>query len=122
MARLVVVIILSLYSNTGISLRCYTDLQATKSLSVECGLNTACIKIYKKPEGFDSAGYFIPVHRRGPDIQLFRGCFLVKTFDTCYDSLTNKLSYCWCHEDLCNQGLKISLSWGFVVIVLIFRS
>ena len=27
-------------------LRCYTDVAATKSLSVECGLNTGCVKIY----------------------------------------------------------------------------
>ena len=52
-----------------------------QSLSVMCGLNTACIKIYKKPEGFDSAGYFIPVHRRGPDIQLFRGQDIATNID-----------------------------------------
>ena len=44
-----------------------------QSLSVECGLNTACVKIYKKPEGFDANGYFVPLHKRGPDVQLFRG-------------------------------------------------
>ena len=27
-------------------LRCYTDIGATKSSSVECGLNTGCVKVY----------------------------------------------------------------------------
>jgi len=27
-------------------LRCYTDISAAKSRSVECGLNTGCVKIY----------------------------------------------------------------------------
>ena len=31
-------------------LRCYTDVAGTKSLSVECGLNTGCVKIYVDTE------------------------------------------------------------------------
>ena len=41
--------------------------------SVECGMNTGCLKIFKKAEGFDPSGNFIPPHKRGTDIQLFRG-------------------------------------------------
>jgi hypothetical protein len=41
--------------------------------SVECGMNTGCLKIFKKAEGFDHNGNFIPPHKRGTDIQLFRG-------------------------------------------------
>jgi len=84
-------------------LRCYTDVEATKGLSVECGMSTGCLKIYKKAATFNHNGEFIPTHRRGPDIDLFRGCFLVATADTCYDSSSTHLSYCWCsHTDLCN--------------------
>ena len=75
------------------SLRCYTDVGATKvefhkfweyplywsyffslqSLSVECGMSTGCLKIYKKAAQFDSGGVFIPPHKRSQDLQLFRG-------------------------------------------------
>jgi hypothetical protein len=41
--------------------------------SVECGMNTGCVKIYKKPYEFSPMGVFIPPHKRGPDLQLFRG-------------------------------------------------
>ena len=41
--------------------------------SVECGMNTGCLKIYKKARGFDDHGKFIPIEKRGEDIQLFRG-------------------------------------------------
>ena len=44
-----------------------------QSLSVECGLNTACIKIFKPSEGFDENGVFIPLHRRNKEVMLFRG-------------------------------------------------
>ena len=36
-------------------------------------MNTGCLKIYKKAAQFDEYGGFIPPHRRGDDIQLFRG-------------------------------------------------
>jgi hypothetical protein len=36
-------------------------------------MNTGCLKIFKKAEGFDHNGNFIPPHKRGTDIQLFRG-------------------------------------------------
>ena len=40
---------------------------------MECGLNTACVKIFKTSEGFDEYGLFIPLHRRSPEVMLFRG-------------------------------------------------
>jgi len=84
--------------------RCYTDLEKTKSLSVECGLNTACVKIFKKSQGFDEFGHFIPPERRASDVTMFRGCFLVRLPDTCYESTSNRLTYCWCsNADLCNS-------------------
>ena len=36
-------------------------------------MNTGCLKIFKKAAQFDQFGAFIPPHRRGDDIQLFRG-------------------------------------------------
>jgi len=92
-------------------LRCYTDLDATKSMSVECGMNTGCVKIYKKADEYDpDTGKFIPQHKRGPEKQLFRGCFLVATPDICFDSKSG-LSYCWCsHRDLCNSSTRYSLN------------
>ena len=44
-----------------------------QSMSVECGMNTGCVKIYKKADEYDEDGRFIPLHRRGPEIPLFRG-------------------------------------------------
>ena len=64
-----------------------------QGLSVECGMSTGCLKIYKKVRTkrlsvkllvscfknqfqaatFNHNGEFIPTHRRGPDIDLFRG-------------------------------------------------
>ena len=85
------VTVLSLFLPCAFPLRCYTDIPATKvwklrreiviltnfvnlqSLSVECGMNTGCLKIFKKAEQFDEYGTFIPPHRRGEDTQLFRG-------------------------------------------------
>lgn len=45
-------------------------------MSVECGLNTACVKIFKKSPGFDEEGQFIPLHLRGTDVTMFRGMIL----------------------------------------------
>ena len=64
------------------SLRCYTDLEATRvyyalaslmdpqlsslqSGSLECGMATGCVKIVKKAYEFDHLGHFIPLHKRG---------------------------------------------------------
>ena len=42
---------------------------------------------------------------------VFLGCFLVKTQDTCYNSPTKKLSYCWCNNgDLCNNSQQFYLA------------
>ena len=85
--------VLSFFLPCVFPLRCYTDIPATKvwkwweivmwpnllnlqSLSVECGMNTGCLKIFKKAEQFDEYGTFIPPHRRGEDTQLFRGIYL----------------------------------------------
>ena len=32
-----------------------------------------CVKIYKKPRDTDSRGKYIPKHKRGPDVELFKG-------------------------------------------------
>merc|ERR1719323_2850466 len=102
------------------SLRCYTDIPATKSLSVECGMNTGCLKIFKKAAQFDEDNTFIPPHRRGEDTQLFRGCFLVAVPDSCYDSIHDGLSYCWCsHTDLCNNSSIHFISTSVLVSFLI---
>ena len=49
------------------------NLSFLQSLSVECGMSTGCLKIYKKAAQFDSGGVFIPPHKRSQDLQLFRG-------------------------------------------------
>ena len=47
------------------------------------------------------------------------GCFLVSTADTCHDSTTNGLSYCWCsHTDLCNTSHGCSSSWLLIIIAI----
>jgi len=112
----VVIYTFILFLPTAFPLRCYTDIPATKSLSVECGMNTGCLKIFKKAAQFDEDNTFIPPHRRGEDTQLFRGCFLVAVPDSCYDSIHDGLSYCWCsHTDLCNNSsinfISTSVSW-----------
>lgn len=104
----------------GEAVRCYTDLDKTKSLSVECGLNTACVKIFKKSAGFDDVGQFIPLHKRVSDVAMFRGCFLVRLPDTCYESLSNRLTYCWCSDsDLCNSAKTLSVHFCHIIIIFI---
>ena len=50
---------------------------------------------------------------------LIPGCFLVKTQDTCYNSPTKKLSYCWCNNgDLCNNSQQFYLA-NYLAWVLI---
>ncbi len=39
-------LLLSLFASPAGGLRCYTTKEATKGNSVECGLNTGCVKIY----------------------------------------------------------------------------
>jgi len=98
------VMILMMTENRIIAIRCYTDLEATQSKSLECGMATGCVKILKKAYEFDHLGKFIPLHKRGQDVDLFRGCFLIAAPDTCYDA-KDELTYCWCSSgDLCNAG------------------
>ncbi len=104
-------------------LRCYTDVGATKSLSVECGLNTGCVKIYIDSEemmlrrqaqyGF---GYGYPPPEGVPPLPdrymnnpvLRRGCFVIAVPDRCYTA-KNGLSYCWCSQkDLCNEAARMA--------------
>ena len=41
-------------------------------------MNTGCVKIYKKAPEFDPyTGDFIAEHKRGPDVQLFRGTNII---------------------------------------------
>ena len=36
-------------------------------------MNTGCLKIFKRARGFDNQNNFIPVEKRGQDVELFRG-------------------------------------------------
>lgn len=105
-------------------LRCYTDVKATKSQSVECGLSTGCIKIfidskemlYKKQQDYgyvygnqpqsafgDVKSITLPPRYQGDPV-LLRGCFVLAVPDRCYMA-KNGLSYCWCSQkDLCNSA------------------
>lgn len=103
-------------------LRCYTDIEATKGNSMECGLNSGCVKIFfdseellykKKVEsgyvygrkpGDDAPNQLLP-ERLNNNPVLLRGCFVLAVPDRCYMSTTG-LSYCWCSQkDLCNSSL-----------------
>ena len=102
-------------------LRCYTDIGATKSSSVECGLNTGCVKVYIDTEemqlrkqaeygygyGFNKAEGVPPLPERYlGDPVLKRGCFVLAVPDRCYNARDGK-SYCWCSQkDLCNSANK----------------
>ena len=106
------------------SLRCYTDTDATKSLSVECGLNTGCVKIYVDTEEMMlrrqaeyGYGYGFPPPEGVPDLPerykgnpvLRRGCFVLAVPDRCYTA-NNGLTYCWCStKDLCNLAIGSGL-------------
>ena len=104
-------------------LRCYTDVKGTKSASVECGLNTGCVKIYidseemlyrKQQEYGYGYGYQPGAGEPGSvslpdrylnDPVLLRGCFVLAVPDRCYMA-KNGLSYCWCSQkDLCNSAM-----------------
>ena len=44
-------------------------------------MNTGCVKIYKKSDEYDPKdGRFIPLHKRGPETQLFRGILIYTIF------------------------------------------
>ena len=74
-----------------------------QSLSVECGMSTGCLKIYKKAAQFDTSGEFIPPHKREADLQLFRG----------------ELSAPWSngmdHVVLCQEGPWPFARWAMVL-------
>ena len=100
-------------------LRCYTDIPATKSMSVECGLNTGCVKIYVDTEAMlmrrqaeYGYGFGFPAPEGVPPLPekymgnpvLRRGCFVLAVPDRCYMA-NNGLTYCWCStKDLCNAA------------------
>ena len=98
--------------------RCYTDVAATKSDSVECGPNAGCVKIYIDSEEMllnrqRNYDYHFDLNNRPqlPKIYqnnpvLMRGCFVLKVPDRCYNS-RDGLSYCWCDKDLCNSGRSL---------------
>ncbi|XP_059099599.1 uncharacterized protein LOC131893561 [Tigriopus californicus] len=101
------------------ALRCYTDIDATKGYSVECGLSTGCVKIYIDseemlmkqqrnygyPPGFGQMPT-LPPHLEGDPV-LLRGCFVLAVPDKCYNA-KNGLSYCWCSSrDLCNGSSRL---------------
>ena len=100
-------------------LRCYTDIAGTKSLSVECGLNTGCVKIYVDTESMlmrrqaeFGYGFGFPAPEGVPPLPekymgnpvLRRGCFVLAVPDRCYMA-NSGLTYCWCSQkDLCNAA------------------
>merc|ERR1719270_581370 len=111
---------MSIWIMDTLSLRCYTDLEATQSGSVECGMATGCVKILRKALDFNHDGKYIPEHKRGPDIDLFRGCFLISTPDTCHDA-KDGLTYCWCSSsDLCNKAPSEKVPMLLIILVLTF--
>ena len=129
----------------SVGLRCYTDTAATKSRSVECGLNTGCVKIYIDTEEMMlrrqaeyGYGYGFPPPEGVPPLPdrylgnpvLRRGCFVLAVPDRCYTA-QNGLSYCWCSQkDLCNsspslhqnhptfQGFQLSLYMAFMWLIV----
>ena len=114
--------------NPGHGLRCYTDVSATKSLSVECGLNTGCVKIYIDTEemlmrrqaqygygyGYDKPEGVPPLPDRYLNNPVLRrGCFVIAVPDRCYTAKSG-LSYCWCSQkDLCNEAISWKVTSGF---------
>jgi len=129
MNKLVMIIMtLTVTQRRTLAMRCYTDLEATQSNSLECGMATGCVKILKKAYEFDHLGRFIPEHKRGKDVDLFRGCFLISTPNVCHDA-KDGLTYCWCSSgDLCNGGqvikhnLATTITVLFISILVITRS
>eukprot|EP00090_Calanus_glacialis_P047448 TRINITY_DN9866_c0_g1_i2.p1 TRINITY_DN9866_c0_g1~~TRINITY_DN9866_c0_g1_i2.p1 ORF type:complete len:133 (-),score=13.95 TRINITY_DN9866_c0_g1_i2:12-410(-) len=104
------------------ALRCYTDLDATRSGSLECGMATGCVKILKKAYELDHLGKFIPKNKRGEDVDLFRGCFLIAAPDVCFDA-KDGLTYCWCSSgDLCNDANIEKQNHTSFLTVLLFSS
>jgi len=105
------VLLLFALLSPAFAIRCYTDLEATQGASMECGMATGCVKIYKKALEFDPYdGKFIPPEKRGTDIDYFRGCFLISTPDICFDA-KDGYSYCWCStKDLCNNCPALTTS------------
>ena len=60
------------------SYHCVTYIFILQGNSQDCGMNTGCVKIYKKAPEFDPyTGDFIAEHKRGPDVQLFRGTNII---------------------------------------------
>jgi len=102
------------------TIRCYTDLEATQGASMECGMATGCVKIYRKALEFDPYdGKFIPPEKRGTDIDYFRGCFLISTPDICFDA-KDGYSYCWCStKDLCNSSPTALTSPPLLLLLLL---
>jgi len=121
--QLLALITLSLL-HTAAPIRCYTDLAATQSKSLECGMATGCVKITKKADDFDPVtGKFIPVERRRKNVDLFRGCFLISTPTVCYtakDGPNKGLTYCWCsNNDLCNRAAPPRAGTAFFILVFL---
>ena len=117
--------------STSAALRCYTDVEATKGLSVECGMNTGCVKIYIDTEEMlmrQAMNYgYSPAVGKYPDLPkkfqsnpvVMRGCFVLAVPDRCYNA-KNGLSYCWCStKDLCNGAEKAGLTFRPSVVLLV---
>jgi hypothetical protein len=113
---LVIIFILSITSTEAI--RCYTNLEESRSL--ECGMATGCVKIVKRAKEFDpSTGKFVPEEKRAKSVDLFKGCFLISAPDVCFDA-KDGLTYCWCSSnDLCNSVTTLSSSVGLISLLVI---
>ena len=122
--------LLILADSAAHGLRCYTDTGATKTESVECGLNTGCVKVYINSEellmkqtrtyGYPpAAGKMpeLPPEYQNDPVQM-RGCFVLAVPDRCYNA-DNGLSYCWCStKDLCNAAPKARVASGAIFAAL----
>ena len=118
---------------TILGLRCYTTKDASKTHSVECGLNTGCVKIYIDSEemlmrrqrmfGYTYGAEMptLPEQYTGNPV-LMRGCFVLAVPDRCYNA-DNGLSYCWCStKDLCNATPSTAKSATTVIVTLVMLS
>jgi len=102
---LLLFLVICISINITNSIRCYTNLEESRSL--ECGMATGCVKIVKKSSEFDSTGKFIPKEKRSESVDLFKGCFLISTPDVCHKA-KDGLTYCWCSSnDLCNTSPRL---------------
>lgn len=114
---LIMFLVISSWVKISQSIRCYTNLEESRSL--ECGMATGCVKIVKKSSEFDAQGKFIPKEKRSESVDLFKGCFLISTPDVCHKA-KDGLTYCWCSSnDLCNISPPLRPSLLSILLLLL---